>query len=108
MRGHFSDLDDATRTALIADADQHTYFDSAFTADGTFTYDPQLVAFNIRYEMRFAPDDTITNNTITNDTITSADVTAAAVDRATAWLTAQGYGHKRLSATITDMATMWS
>ena len=57
VRGHLSDIDDATRTALVALADEHDYFNSAFTAEGTFTYDPQLVAFNVRYEMRFVPDD---------------------------------------------------
>lgn len=103
VRGHFDEVDDATRAALLAVADQHTYFDSAFTAEGTFTYDPQLVSFNIRHEMRFVPDDP----SDPDDTITDAEVETAALERATKWLDSKGYGHKHLSATVTDMATMW-
>jgi hypothetical protein len=100
VRGHFSNLDDATRATLIADAERHTYFDSAFTTDGTFTYDQQLVAFNLRYEMRFIPDDP-------SDIITDNEVEAAAIERATTWLDAKGYGHRNLTVSVTDMATMW-
>jgi hypothetical protein len=103
VRGHFSEIDDATRTALIAAADEHTYFDSAFTAEGTFTYDPQLVAFNVRYEMRFVPDDP----TDPDDTVTDIEVESAAIDRASAWLDSKGYGHKPLTVSVTDMASMW-
>jgi len=104
VRGHFSDLDDAARAALIDDADQHTYFDSAFTADGTFTYDPQLVAFNLRYEMRFVPVDPADPD----DAITEPEVEAAVLERATTWLDSKGYGRKHLTVSITDMASMWS
>ncbi len=100
VRGHFSNLDDATRAALIEVADEHTYFDSAFTSDGTFTYDKQLVAFNLRYEMRFVPDDP-------SDTVTNSEVEAAAIERATAWLNAKSYGHRNLTVSVTDMASMW-
>ncbi len=88
---------------MIADADQHTYFDSAFTADGTFTYDPQLVAFNLRYEMRFVPDDPADPD----DTVTESEVEAAALERAAAWLDGEHYGYKRLTVSVTDMASMW-
>ncbi len=103
VRGHFSDIDDATRTALVALADEHDYFNSAFTAEGTFTYDPQLVAFNVRYEMRFVPDDP----SDPDDIVTDAEVETAAMERAIAWLDSKGYGHRRLSVSVTDMANMW-
>ena len=103
VRGHFSNLDDAMRKALIADADIHTYFDSAFTPDGTFTYDKPLVAFNLRYEMRFVPDDP----SDPDDAVTVTEVEAAAMERATAWLDAQGYGRRNLTVSVTDMASMW-
>jgi len=80
VRGHFSDIDETTRAALTAEADQHTYFDSAFTAEGTFTYEPQLVAFNLRYEMRFVPDDP----SHPDDTATHPGVETAAMQRAIA------------------------
>ncbi len=103
VRGHFSGLDDATSAALIEVGDEHTYFDSAFTADGTFTYDNQLVAFNLRYEMRFVPDDP----TDPDDTVTAPEVEAAAMERATAWLDSKGYGHRSVTVSVTDMASMW-
>ncbi|WP_394937223.1 DUF6204 family protein [uncultured Ilumatobacter sp.] len=103
VRGHFSDLDDATRAALTADAGRHTYFDSAFTAEGTFTYEPQLVAFNLRYEMRFVPD----NPSDPGDTTTDPGVETAAMQRAIAWLGSKGYGHKHLTVSVIDMASMW-
>ena len=37
---------------MLAEIAQHDIFVSAFTAVGTFTYDPPLVAFNLRYEVR--------------------------------------------------------
>lgn len=95
VRGHFADLDDSTRAALLADQDQHHYLKSAFTKDGTFTYDEQLVAFNLRYEVR---DDTGDPDTM---------IEREAIDRAACWLDEQGYGHKHLRATATDMASMW-
>ena len=103
VRGHFSDLDDATRAALVEVADEHTYFDSAFTANGTFTYDKQLVAFNLRYEMRFVPEDP----TDPDDIVTVVEVESAATDRAAAWLDSKGYGHRQLTVSVTDMASMW-
>ena len=103
VRGHFDVLDDDVRAALVADADQHTYFDSAFTAEGTFTYDPQLVAFNLRYELRFVPDDP----SDPDDVVTDPEVETAAMQRAIAWLNSKGYGHKHLTVSVTDMASMW-
>ena len=103
VRGHFSNLDDATSAALVAVADKHTYFDSAFTPDSTFTYDERLVAFNLRYEMRFVPDDA----SAPDDTVTQAEVEASAMERATAWLDDKGYGNRHLTVSVTDMASMW-
>ena len=103
VRGHFSDLDDATRRALVEVADEHTYFDSAFTSDGTFTYDEGLVAFNLRYEMRFVPADP----SDPADTVTEQEVETAAMERASGWLESKAYGHKHLTVSVTDMASMW-
>jgi hypothetical protein len=103
VRGHFSEIDDATRAALVAAADEHDYFHSAFTADGTFTYDPQLVAFNVRYEMRFVPNDP----SDLDDTVTDAEVETAAMKRAVAWLDSNSYDHKHLTVSVTDMTSMW-
>lgn len=99
VRGHFADLDDDTRARLLAEAADHDIFRSAFTADGTFTYDDRLVAFNVRYEIRVPDADD------------ADDAEAAAVDvaieRTTRWLTSVGIGHKHLRATATDMTSVW-
>jgi len=56
VRGQFSDLDDDLRARLLAEAADHDLFRSAFTAEGTFTYDERLIAFNLRYEIRVPED----------------------------------------------------
>ncbi len=98
VRGQFCDLDDAQRSELVAHAAEHDYFHSAFTAAGTFTYDEQLVSFNLRYELRFPAD--------AHDS-SEAAAEQLALDRAVAFLDGEGFGHKRLRATVTDMASMW-
>lgn len=98
VRGQFADLDDDVRTALLAEAAEHDFLRSAFTADGTFTYDERLVAFNLRYEVR-EPDDTPPDDT--------ARVAADSVARASNWLTSVGIAHKHLRTTATDQSIMW-
>ncbi len=97
VRGQFGDLAEADRTRLLAEADEHSYLRSAFTADGTFTYDERLVAFNLRYEVRDSSDE-----------LDSAAIGEAAVERAAAWLAQQEIDNKRLRSEVTDMATMWT
>lgn len=97
VRGHVAELDDEVRAALLAEAEEHSIFRSAFTADGTFTYDERLVAFNLRYEIR-VPDDADG---------AGAPAVDEALARASAWLTSVGIGHKHLRATATDMADLW-
>lgn len=99
VRGHFADLDDATRRALLAEVDAHSVFRSAFTADGTFTYDERLVAFNLRYETRLADEVEVDDP--------AAAAAAEAQARAAAWLTSVGIGHKHLRASAADMAELW-
>ncbi len=99
VRGQFQDLAEAERADLIANAAEHDYFHSAFTSAGTFTYDPQLVAFNLRYEIRFGSD---------ADDDSEAAAERQALAQATAFLDAAGYGSKRVTVTVTDMASMWS
>ena len=97
VRGHFADLDEEQRADLLAHVDEHSPFKSAFTTDGTFTYEPNLVAFNFRYEIRQSDED--------------GDPTAAAEElgmaKALATLQATGFGHKHLRVTAADMADIW-
>jgi Family of unknown function (DUF6204) len=52
VRGFFDGLDDARRTALLGRLADHDIFASAFTEDGTLTYDEQLSAFSHRVVVR--------------------------------------------------------
>lgn len=96
VRGHFADLGADQRAALLAEADQHDIFDSAFTADGTFTYDDRLVAFNLRYEIR--TDDEA------DPPVDPIELgTAKAIEALEGW----GLEFKHLRASATDMSRVW-
>ena len=52
VRGKFGQLDDQTRAYLVREQPDHDIFKSAYTAEGTFTYDERIQFFNLRYEIR--------------------------------------------------------
>ena len=98
VRGHFHDLTVEQRDALLAAADDHEIFKARYTREGSLTYEPNLVAFSFRYELRVSDDD--------------ADqpehwATETAMEKATAALGAMGIGFRHLRATTTDMASVW-
>ena len=99
VRGHFHDLDEEQRAVLVAEADNYEIFKSAYTADGTLTYEPNLVAFSFRYEMRSS-----------DELAAEAEdrVIDAALGKARASLDVMGVGYRHLRATATDMASVWS
>lgn len=97
VRGQFADLTADQRTALLAEADDHSIFRSSFTEWGTFTYDDRLVAFNLRYEVR------------SNDDAGDApDPVEVGLAKAQASLTEWGLGSKHLRATAADLTEMWT
>ena len=57
VRGRFHQLTDEARRYLVTAQPEHDIFVSAFTAEGTFTYDERIAFFNLRYEIRGADDD---------------------------------------------------
>lgn len=95
VRGEFDQLTDNARAQLLADQAQHDIFVSSFTGEGTFTYDERIVAFNFRYEVRDTDD------------LDETEIIEAALERSAAALAQKGLAHKRLRATVTDMASMW-
>ncbi len=101
VRGHFHGLDEEQRANLRAAAADHEIFKSAYTRDGTLTYEPNLVAFSFRYEMR-EPDDTL------SDAEAESAVIDAAKAKARASLDVMGVEHRHLRATATNMADVWS
>lgn len=93
VRGQFDELDDVTFQRLTAEAADHDFVaQAAFTRDGTFSYEPNLVAFSFRYEVRVDDD---------------GDALQPAIDAAAKYLHDRGIPSKHIRATATDMATMW-
>ncbi len=97
VRGHFADLTAAQRTQLVAEADEHSFHAVAYTAWGTFIYEPNLVAFNFRYEVRIDDEDD-----------PAPDPVDVGLAKASASMAEWGLGHKHLTATATDMSQVWS
>lgn len=97
VRGQFADLTPEQRTALLAEADEHSFHKVAYTEWGTFIYEPNLVAFNFRYEVR-----------IDEDADPRPEPTEVGLAKAAASLTEWGIGHKHLRAAATDMSQVWS
>lgn len=97
VRGRFSELDDRQRARLSAALAEHDIFVSAYTPDGTFTYDHKLEFFNLRYEIRIDEGES------------TIEVAAErGRNEAELFLRTLGYGHKPLRVTAVDMATMWN
>jgi len=102
VRGEFAGLTDEQRDELTAEAPEHDIFRSSYTAAGTFTYEPRLHAFSFRYEVRERGDDGRPEAECRDAALATADGLARA------YLGARDIGHKRLRATATNMADMWS
>lgn len=101
VRGQFADLDEGVRADLAARADDHDIFRSAYTAAGTFTYEPRLEAFSFRFEVREHVDDDGAPADV------EASVAARAEALATAYLDERGITWKRLRSNVVNMADMW-
>jgi hypothetical protein len=97
VRGHFADLTEEQRQALLAEADEHSFHKVAYTEWGTFIYEPNLVAFNFRYEVR-----------IDDDADPRPDPLEVGMAKAQASLAEWGLGSKHLRASATDMSQVWS
>lgn len=97
IRGQFDHLTSEQRDALLAEANEHGIFQSAFTEWGTFTYDERLVAFNFRYEVRTRDDD--------EELI---DPVQVGMNKALASLTEWGLGHKHMRGTAADLSQSWT
>ena len=92
VRGRFADLSDDARGYLVRSVAEHDLFLSAFTPEGTFTYDKRIMFFNLRYEVKCAAD---------------ADPSAIAMGEATQFLRTMGFGHSHLKATPFDVTAVW-
>ena len=92
VRGRFAGLTEPARAYLQRHVDEHDIFESAYTPEGTLTYDTRLDFFNLRYEMRAVDDD--------------AAAEQARVE-ANPFLATMGLAHGPLKATVVDVSAMW-
>ncbi|MEN9644611.1 MAG: hypothetical protein RL238_1280 [Actinomycetota bacterium] len=93
VRGRFHELTDAARRGLVAAQPEHDIFLSAFTEEGTFTYDDRIAFFNLRYEVRGAADD--------------AEAAARAMREAEEFLRVMRFGHRGLRTEVSDVSAVW-
>ncbi len=95
VRGQFRDLSDQARRYLEREQAAHDIFVSAYTREGTLTYDARISFFNLRYEVRL--DD-------------ASNVAPADIGRAEAeeFLRTMGFGHSELKVKVADATAMWS
>lgn len=94
VRGRFSGLDSGARLRLARSQPDHDIFKSAYTAEGTFTYDERILFFNLRYEVRTAggPDDAGTTG----------------LREAESFLRTLGYGFSNLKVDVVDASAIWN
>ncbi len=96
VRGRFADLTDQARRYLVGAQAEHDIFESAYTPEGTFTYDSRIDFFNFRFEFRERGDQPC----------------EAAAERAIAetwaFLRTMGFGARDLKADVVDMSAMWA
>ncbi len=94
IRGRFRDLTERARASLVKAAPEHDIFVSAYTVEGTLTYDHRIDFFNLRYEVRTtSPDE---------------DPAALALVEAETFLHTLGLGHGPLTTNVVDMADLTS
>jgi hypothetical protein len=95
VRGRFGQLSPATKVSLVAALDDHDVTRSAFTREGTLTYDAHIGAFGLRYEIRLPAD--------------QPEEMAGQVARreAESFLSVMGFPHGELRVSTTAMASMW-
>jgi hypothetical protein len=87
-RGKFDGLTDEQRAALRATATDITAGGAMFSAEGTFTHDPNVTVFTFRCEVPAEADD---------------DNDRTAIERATAALDRHGLPYRDLNWAVTDM-----
>ncbi|MEN9506352.1 MAG: hypothetical protein RI958_2278 [Actinomycetota bacterium] len=102
VRGRFRDLSDAARRFLTAAQSEHDIFRSAYTAEGTFTYDERITFFNLRYEVRIDRADP----SGADDPSGLAGVTAEV--EAESFLTTMGFGYLLMKTEVVDVSAVWT
>ncbi len=92
IRGRFHELSERASTYLRGARAEHDIFVSAYTPEGSLTYDDRIDFFNLRYECRADDED-------------SAELEC--LEEAERFLDTMQFGHRDLRATVTDLSAMW-
>ena len=95
VRGQFRDLSEQSRQFLVRSKADHDIFVSAYTPEGTFTYDDRIQFFNLRYEIRCGGDDPIGLAAMTGEV------------EAETFLRTMGFGHSELKVDVVDVSAIW-
>lgn len=94
VRGRFADLTDQARRYLTRSQADHDIFRSAYTPEGTFTYDTAVAFFNLRYELRGSGPDA------------ARLAELEGIDEAERFLATMGFGYAALKAGVVDMSEL--
>lgn len=95
VRGQFRDLSEQARAYLEREQAAHDIFVSAYTAEGTLTYDARILFFNLRYEVRLDGE----------SEVLPADVGRSEAEQ---FLRTMGFGHSELKVTVSEVSSVWS
>jgi hypothetical protein len=96
VRSRFGHLSPRASEYLRANQLDHDVSNSAYTPEGTLTYEAAIDYFSIRYDIRMGADDP--------DEVASD----RGVDQAEHFLRAMGFDHRPLKAKVTEVADVWN
>jgi hypothetical protein len=94
VRGRFIGLDQQKRAYLAREQPEHEIFKSAYTPEGSFTYDERIQFFNLRYEIR------------TSEGTDDAGTTGRR--EAEQFLRTLGFPHSELKVDVVDVSAIWN
>jgi hypothetical protein len=92
VRGQFTNLSDEARRYLVKAQGEHDLFVSAYTPEGTLSYDERILFFNLRYEVHSE---------------TEEDALTQALSEAEQFLNTMNFTHKPLKANAVDVSQTW-
>ena len=92
VRGRFHELSERSRAYLQGARAEHDIFVSAYTQEGSLTYDDRIDFFNLRYECRASDSD-------------SAAIEC--LEEAERFLATMQFTHRDLRVNVVDLSAMW-
>ena len=93
VRGQFINLSDEAHRYLVKAQAEHDLFVSAYTPEGTFSYDERILFFNMRYEVHADSEE---------------KAQASSLLEAESFLQTMCFTHKPLKATAVDVSQIWN